>query len=110
MIDGEASHRPPRSDLPVALIIDLCLHRTVSELCGGRILPYPIRQMIKDYALVFFTNETLRRAAQMWCNDRAAAKELYGEINDWAPPCLRCLATHDSTIVLIVGMCDVLEA
>jgi hypothetical protein len=31
-------------------VVELCLYRVVSERCGGCILPFGVRQMIKDYA------------------------------------------------------------
>jgi surface protein len=68
---------------PITTVLDLCLYRAVSDHCGGRILPYGIRQMIKDYAWAPFDNETLREAAKLWSTDRALAKRQYGEINDW---------------------------
>lgn len=55
----------------------------VTEQCGGRILPFGVREMIKGYAWVSFDNETLRKAVKLWCEDKAAGLERYGEINDW---------------------------
>eukprot|EP01040_Poterioochromonas_malhamensis_P021989 gene21989-26649_t len=67
----------------ITVTLDLCLFRTVSERCGGRILPFGVRQMIKEYAWVSFDNETLREAVGLWFSDRAKVRQLYGEINDW---------------------------
>jgi hypothetical protein len=75
-----ATSAPRRS---IALTVDLCLFRVVSELCGCRVLPYGIRQMIKEYAFMSFTNETLREAVRIWRRNRDMAKLRYGEINDW---------------------------
>lgn len=48
------------------MTVDLCLYRTVSDRCGGRVLPFGIRRLIKGYAFVTFTNETLREAVGLW--------------------------------------------
>eukprot|EP01040_Poterioochromonas_malhamensis_P019561 gene19561-biopygen5845 len=68
---------------PRAFLVELCLYRGVSESCGGRVLPFGVRQLIKDYAGVSFDNKTLREAVRLWCSDRKKAQQLYGEINDW---------------------------
>jgi hypothetical protein len=33
------------------------------------VLPFGVRQMIKDYAWVSFNNKTLRAAVQLWFRD-----------------------------------------
>jgi surface protein len=63
--------------------VELCLYRAVTEGCGGRILPFGVRQMIREYAFVTFDNDTLREAVQLWCGQRAVALQRYGDINDW---------------------------
>lgn len=70
---------------PVTMVLDLCLFRVVTERCGGRVLPFGVRQMIKDYAfeVIVFNNMTLWTAVQLWVSDRAKALQLYGDINDW---------------------------
>eukprot|EP01042_Synura_sphagnicola_P036623 gene36623-biopygen14088 len=65
------------------MVVDLCLFRVVSDLCGGRVLPFGVRQIIKDYTFEKFDNDTLRVAVKLWCDDRADALRLYGDINDW---------------------------
>jgi surface protein len=67
----------------IANELDLCLYRVVNERCAGRVLPFGVRQLIKDYAWVSFDNETLRAAVRLWCRDRSTALQRYGEINDW---------------------------
>jgi hypothetical protein len=64
-------------------VLELCLYRAVTDRCGGRILSFGVRQMIKDYDFVKFDNETLREAVQLWCGQRAVALQRYGDINDW---------------------------
>jgi surface protein len=72
---------PPR---PIAIELDLCLYRAVSEGCGGRVvLPFGVRQLIKDFAFMSFDNQTLPTAVRLWCSDRVQALQLYGDINDW---------------------------
>eukprot|EP01040_Poterioochromonas_malhamensis_P017848 gene17848-20647_t len=68
---------------PLAMVLDLCLYRLVTDRCGGRVLPYGVRHMIKGYAWSSFDNKTLRTAVRFWCRDRAKALKRYGEINDW---------------------------
>jgi hypothetical protein len=63
--------------------VDLSLCRVVTDRCRGQVLPFGVRQMIKDYAWVSFDNETLRAAVRLWCSDRATAYARYGDINDW---------------------------
>jgi hypothetical protein len=72
-----------RTHRPIFTVVELCLYRVVTEGCGGRILPFGVRQMIKDYAFVTFDNDTLREAVQLWRNNRAVALQRYGDINDW---------------------------
>jgi surface protein len=72
-----------RTHRPIKLELDLCLYRAVTEGCGGRILPFGVRQLIKDYAWVLCNNDTIREAVQLWCSDRATALQRYGDINDW---------------------------
>jgi hypothetical protein len=54
-----------RTRRPIKMEVDLCLYRVVSEQCGGRILPFGVRQMIKGGAAVVRTKTnretTLRR-------------------------------------------------
>eukprot|EP01042_Synura_sphagnicola_P030459 gene30459-biopygen29152 len=71
------------SQPPVAKVLDLCLYRVVSERCRGRILPFGVRQMIKDYAWVSFDNDMIREAVKLWCSHRAIALQRNGNINDW---------------------------
>jgi hypothetical protein len=71
------------TDRPIAVVVDLCLYRVVTDRCRGRVLPFGVRQVIKDYAWVSFDNVTLRAAVQLWCSDRATAYDRYGDINDW---------------------------
>lgn len=80
--NGLPKSGPPHR--PIAIELDLCLYRAVTEYCGGRVvLPFGVRRLIKDYAFVSFDEQTLRKAVQLWCGDRAQARQLYGEINDW---------------------------
>eukprot|EP01042_Synura_sphagnicola_P005235 gene5235-biopygen5575 len=84
MISSQALSKPSRRPYrSLAIELDLCLYRTVSERWGGRILPFPVRQLIKDYSWVSFNNETQREAVRLWCSDRELARQWYGEINDW---------------------------
>ena len=71
------------ADQPIAMVMDLCLFRVVNESCGGRVLPFGVRQLIKEYAFLSFDNETLREVVQLWCRDRTTARQQFGEINDW---------------------------
>ncbi len=34
----------------ITTVVELCLYRAVTECCGGRILPFGVRQMIQEYA------------------------------------------------------------
>jgi hypothetical protein len=52
---GEPAGRTHR---PITMALDLCLYRAVTEQCGGRILPFGVRQMMKDYAFMQFDNKT----------------------------------------------------
>lgn len=70
-------------DYAIPIMVDLCLYRVVSERCQGRVLPFGIRQLIKDFTFTSFTNVTLRTAVQQWCDNRVIAQALYGDINDW---------------------------
>ena len=74
---------PTRTDRPIKTLVERCLYRAVTEGCGGRILPFGVRQMIQEYAFVKFDNDTLREAVQLWCGQRAVALQRYGDINDW---------------------------
>jgi hypothetical protein len=65
------------------MVLELCLCRAVSKCCGGRILPFGVRQLIHDFAWVSFDNDTLREAVQLWFRRRAHAMQRYGDINDW---------------------------
>jgi hypothetical protein len=73
----------PRSDRPITTLVGRCLYRAVTDRCRGRILPFGVRQMIKEYAFVIFDNDTLREAVKLWCGQRAVALQRYGDINDW---------------------------
>jgi hypothetical protein len=77
-----SGHERP-TDRPIAVLVDLCLYGVVTDRCRGQVLPFGLRQMIKDYAWVSFDNETLRAAVRLWCSDRATAYGRYGDINDW---------------------------
>jgi surface protein len=68
---------------PLTTVVDMSLYRAVTERCRGRILPFGVRQLIKNYAFVTFDNDTLREAVQLWCGQRAVALQRYGDINDW---------------------------
>eukprot|EP01039_Chlorochromonas_danica_P013981 gene13981-16258_t len=46
----------------LSMVVDLCLYRVVAERCGGQVLPFGVRQMIKDFAWMSFDNETLKEA------------------------------------------------
>jgi surface protein len=83
MIPSRPSDHGRPTDRPIAVVLDLCLYRVVTDRCRGQVLPFGVRQMIKDYAWVSFDNETLRAAVQLWCSDRVTAYGRYGEINDW---------------------------
>ena len=84
MIPSQAlSEHSRRRYRPIPVEVELCLYRAVSEQCGGRILPFGVRQMIKDYAWVSFDNQTLREAVRLWCSDRESALQRYRDINDW---------------------------
>lgn len=75
--DDDQNHCP-------VLVLDLCLYRVVKQLCDGRVLPFGVRQLIKDFAFVSLDNVTLREAVRLWCsNDRETALAQYGDINDW---------------------------
>eukprot|EP01040_Poterioochromonas_malhamensis_P018387 gene18387-21462_t len=39
-----------RTHRPITTVLELCLYRAVTEGCGGRILPFGVRQLIKEYA------------------------------------------------------------
>jgi hypothetical protein len=41
-----------RTDRPITTLLERCLYRVVTERCGGRILPFGVRQLIKDFAFV----------------------------------------------------------
>jgi hypothetical protein len=86
MIPSQPSGHGRRTDRPIAVVVDLCLYRVVTDRCRGHVLPFGVRQMIKDYAWVSFDNETLRAAVRLWCSDRATAYHRYGDINDWEVP------------------------
>ena len=83
MIPSRPSGHGRPTDRPIAVMLDLCLYRVVTDRCRGRVLPFGVRQMIKDYAWVWFDNETLRAAVRLWCSDRATTYDRYGDINDW---------------------------
>ena len=68
---------------PLPALLDLCLYRAVNEHCGGHVLPFGVRQKIKDYAWASFDNATLQEAVNRWCDDREDAERRYGDINDW---------------------------
>ncbi len=55
-----------RTYRPITTVLELCLYRAATESCGGRILPFDVRQLIKDYAFVRFNNDTLREADERW--------------------------------------------
>jgi hypothetical protein len=82
-IPSRTSGRRQRIDHPIAVVVDLCLHRVVTDRCRGHVLQFGVRQTVKDYAWVSFDNETLRAAVQLWCRNRATAYGRYGDINDW---------------------------
>jgi surface protein len=83
MIPSRPSDNGRPTDRPIAVVVDLCLYRVVTDRCSGQVLPFGVRQTIKDYAWVSFDNETLRAAVRLWCSDRATAYDRYGNINDW---------------------------
>eukprot|EP01039_Chlorochromonas_danica_P012335 gene12335-14077_t len=61
-------------------LIDLCLLRT-SELYCGRVLPYGIRQLIKDFLIVPLDNNIIRTAVKLWKENRDDAIARYGHIS-----------------------------
>jgi hypothetical protein len=71
-----------RTHRPIATVVELCLYRAVTEGCGGRILPFGVRQRIRDYAFVKFETQG-RDAVKLWCGQRAVAVQRYWDINDW---------------------------
>lgn len=77
-----SNHRQP-TDHPIPLLLDLCLYRVVNDRCGGQVLPFGVRQIIKEYAWVSFDNKTLREAVRLWCRNKETALVRYGDINDW---------------------------
>jgi hypothetical protein len=83
MIPSRPSGHGRPTDRPIPVVVDLCLFRRVTDRCRGQVLPFGVRQMIKDYAWVSFDNETLRATVRLWCSDRATAYARYGDINDW---------------------------
>jgi hypothetical protein len=83
MIPSRPSGNGRSTDRRITVVLDLCLYRVVSDRCRGQVLPYGVRQMIKDYAWVSFNNESLRAAVQLWCSNRTIALDRYGDINDW---------------------------
>eukprot|EP01039_Chlorochromonas_danica_P012371 gene12371-14133_t len=56
------SEKTGRAERPLPVVLELCLYRVVNEQCGGRILPFGVRQLIHDYVFVQFNNDTLREA------------------------------------------------
>jgi hypothetical protein len=64
MIPSRPSRHGRSTDRPIAVVLDLCLYRVVTDRCRGQVLPFGVRQMIKDYAWVSFDNETLRAAVR----------------------------------------------
>jgi hypothetical protein len=64
--------------------LDLCWYRylTVVDL-KPHILPYGIRDLIKQYVLFRFDNETIRKAVRLWCQNRNEAISRYGHISQW---------------------------
>jgi hypothetical protein len=57
----------------IAVVLDLCLYRAVADCCQGCVLPFGVRQMIKDFAFEQFDNATVRKAVNLWCSVRADA-------------------------------------
>jgi hypothetical protein len=55
----------------------------VTDGCGGRILPFGVRQLLQELAFVKFNNYSIREAVRLCCSDLAVAlKRWYGDIND----------------------------
>jgi hypothetical protein len=57
---GGRADNAGRMHRPITAVLELCLYRAVTEGCGGRILPFGVRQLIKDNVFVKFDNDTLR--------------------------------------------------
>ena len=59
LASAEQSHRD------LVRLVDLCLLRKTDEL-GQRVLPYGIRQLIKDFLIVTLDNDSIRTAVKLW--------------------------------------------
>jgi hypothetical protein len=66
-------------------LVDLCLLRCV-ELHCQRVLPYGIRQLIKDFLIVALNNATIREAVTLWCESH---QSLWSHLFVGYPPCDR---------------------
>lgn len=66
----------------LSLLIDLCLYRQVSALTS-HILPYGIRDIIKQYTYTSITSENIRTAVCRWFKDPEKAAVVYGHISTW---------------------------
>ena len=75
---------PPvdQSQLQLAHLVDLCLLQKTDAL-GQRVLPYGIRQLIKDFLFVTLDNSSIRTAVKLWCESREQATNRYGHISLW---------------------------
>jgi hypothetical protein len=67
---------------PLDQLVDLCLLRWV-ELHCRQVLPYGIRQCIKDYLIVALDNTSIRTALKLWVMDKRKAAHRYGHISLW---------------------------
>ena len=71
MIPSQPSCHGRPTDRPITVVLDLCLYRVAINCCIGQVLPFGVRQMIKDYAWVSFSYGA------------SAAYALSGDINEW---------------------------
>lgn len=83
----------PRRQFSRRCLIDLCLYRRVSQLCGRHIvLPLGVRQLIHDYVSESITEAIIRSAVQLWVSDSTLAELRFGHISDWEVGGVRSMA------------------
>eukprot|EP01033_Poteriospumella_lacustris_P015271 gene15271-biopygen6887 len=63
-------------------LVDMCLLRCV-ELHCRRVLPYGVRQLIKDFLIVALDNANIHEAVKLWYENRDKATERHGHISLW---------------------------
>jgi hypothetical protein len=51
------------------------------ELHYQRVLPFGIRQLIKDFLIVALDNDSIRMAVKLWCENRRMAVKEFGHIS-----------------------------